>query len=91
MWSVKVITVFTISIDALDTDMSHSSNISLLSEAEGATLDAKVCDQSLRITNDIWLPYLRKAICDGALTRCGVEFDQECLDMVETICGLVSE
>ena len=34
---------------------------------------------------------VRKAICDGDLTRCGVEFDQECLDMVETMCGLVSE
>jgi hypothetical protein len=62
---------------------------------QGATLKATVCGQSLCVTSDSPMPYgchsCVDQICDRDRFCCYDEFDQVCLDMVDTICGLVCE
>jgi hypothetical protein len=62
---------------------------------QGATLNANVCGQSLCMTSPDPMPYgchsCVDQICDIDLTCCALEFDQACLDMVDTVCGLVCE
>ncbi len=62
---------------------------------QGATLEANVCGQSLCMTSDSPMPYgchsCVDQICDRDRFCCYDEFDQVCLDMVDTICGLVCE
>jgi len=60
---------------------------------QGATLDASVCGQSLCMTSDSPMPYgchsCVDQICDGDARCCNTEFDQTCLDQVETVCNLL--
>lgn len=61
----------------------------------GATLDANVCGQSLCMASIFPMPYgchsCVDQICDIDPSCCALEFDQECLDRVDTVCGLVCE
>ena len=63
----------------------------------GATLDTNVCGQSLCMTSPNPMPYgchsCVDQICDieSSSSCCGVEFDQACVDKVNTVCGLVCE
>lgn len=62
---------------------------------QGATLEAKVCGQSLCMTSDDPMPYgchsCVDQICDDDPFCCGIEFDRICLGMVDTVCDLVCE
>jgi hypothetical protein len=62
---------------------------------QGATLDATVCGQSLCTTSPDPMPLgchtCVDQICDSEPFCCAVEFDQACLDKVDTICGLVCD
>jgi uncharacterized repeat protein (TIGR01451 family) len=62
---------------------------------KGATLDAKVCGQSLCLISESPMPYgchsCVNQICDIDPTCCDLEFDEACLDQVNTVCGLVCE
>jgi hypothetical protein len=61
----------------------------------GATLNANVLGQSLCMTSRSPMPYGRHScvdqICAADRFCCDTEFDQICLDKVETVCGLVCE
>jgi hypothetical protein len=61
----------------------------------GATLKANVCGQSLCMTSPSPMPYgchsCGDQICAINPSCCALEFDQACLDMVGTVCGLVCE
>lgn len=61
----------------------------------GATLNANVCGQSLCLTSPSPMPYgchsCVDQICDIEPACCALEFDQACLDMVGSECGLVCE
>ena len=62
---------------------------------KGATLSANVCGLSLCLTSLSPMPdgchSCVNKICDIDATCCEVDFDQTCLDMVDTECGLVCE
>jgi len=62
---------------------------------QGATLNANVCGQSLCMISPSPMLYgchsCVDQICDIDASCCGVEFDDACLDMVDTVCGLVCE
>ncbi len=62
---------------------------------QGATLNAKVCGQSLCMISTSPMPYgchsCVNQICDVDPFCCANEFDQICLDQVDTVCGLVCE
>jgi surface protein len=62
---------------------------------QGATFDANVCGQSLCMTSPYPMPYgchsCVDQICEIDPSCCALEFDQECLDRVDTDCGLVCE
>jgi hypothetical protein len=62
---------------------------------QGATLNANVCGQSLCATSTSPMPYgchsCVSQICDIDAACCDTEFDQACLDKVDTECGLVCE
>ncbi len=62
---------------------------------QGATLRANVCGQSLCMIGTSPMPYgchsCVDQICDVDPFCCANEFDQECLDQVDTVCGLVCE
>lgn len=61
----------------------------------GATFGADVCGQSLCLTSPSPMPLgchsCVDLICASDGSCCGVAFDQACLDMVDTVCGLVCE
>jgi surface protein len=61
----------------------------------GATFKANVCGQSLCMTSPSPMPYgchsCVDQICDIDPSCCALEFNQTCLDMVDTVCGLVCE
>jgi hypothetical protein len=61
----------------------------------GSTLNASVCGQSLCMINAFPMPYgchsCVDQICDIDPSCCALEFDQACLDKVDTVCGLVCE
>lgn len=61
----------------------------------GATLNANVLGQSLCMTSRSPMPYGRHScvdqICVVDRFCCDTEFDDICLDRVETVCGLVCE
>ena len=61
----------------------------------GATLNANVCGQSLCETSASPMPYgchsCVDQICAEDSTCCTVEFDETCLDMVDTVCSLVCD
>ena len=61
----------------------------------GATLYANVCGQSLCMISVFPMFYgchsCVDQICDIDPSCCALEFDQECLDRVDTDCGLVCE
>jgi glucose/arabinose dehydrogenase len=61
----------------------------------GATLNANVCGQSLCMTSGSPMPdgchSCVTQICDIDSTCCALDFDQACLNMVDTVCGLVCE
>ena len=62
---------------------------------QGATMNADVCGQSLCNTSLSPMPNGCHScvvqICDSDPTCCNSGFDQTCLDMVDTVCGLVCE
>ena len=69
---------------------------------QGATLNANVCGQSLCMTSPDPMPYgcssCVNQICDNYPNCCGIGppilpegFNADCLDRVETVCGLVCE
>jgi len=81
-----------------DVTLSSGWEIALLpgfSVEQGATLNANVCGQSLCLTSLNPMPYgchsCVDQICDIDATCCTDDFDAACLDMVDTVCGLVCE
>jgi len=61
----------------------------------GATFKANVCGQSLCLSSPTPMPYgchsCVDQICDIDMTCCTLAFDQDCANMVGTVCGLVCE
>jgi len=87
-----------IAADGSSTSLSSGWAIDLLpgfSVEQGATLTANVCGQSLCMTSVFPMPYgchsCVTQICDIDPTCCELEFDQACLDKVDTVCNLVCE
>jgi hypothetical protein len=66
-----------------------------LSVSQGATLDVNVCGQSLCMTSGSPMPSgchpCVDQICSIDASCCNVDFDQDCLDRVDTVCNLVCE
>jgi len=62
---------------------------------QGATLNANVCGQSLCMISSSPMPYgchsCVSQICNIDPACCDTDFDQVCLGMVDTVCGLVCE
>jgi len=61
----------------------------------GASLNANVCGQSICEASVLPMPYgchsCVDQICDIDATCCGLEFNEACLDKVDTVCGLACE
>jgi hypothetical protein len=62
---------------------------------QGATLNANVCGQSLCLPSPSPMPYgchsCVDQICNIDSNCCALEFNQACVNMVDTVCGLVCE
>jgi hypothetical protein len=62
---------------------------------KGATIDIRVCGQSLCAVSDQPMPNgcnsCVNQICDVAPDCCGVVYDQACVDKVNSVCGLTCE
>ena len=61
----------------------------------GAILNATVCGQSLCLTSPNPMPYgchtCVDLICADTPSCCSEEFDQACVDTVDTVCNLVCD
>ena len=84
--------------DGADVSVNSGWEIDFLPDfivEQGATLKANACGQSLCMISDFPMPYgchsCVNQICDIDPSCCALEFDQACLDMVGTECGLVCE